>query len=370
MADPGRAIAVWSQAITTPQIIITLSSLLLVCGCSAESPQQIRVAPVGPSLFLPVKTLEIGDIPATGVPQEFSMELRNTGDAELEIRELRPSCTCMNVRVEDTLVAPGDVTRLFVEIRPSIEESKTASVVIESNDPVRGQHRVTLSWKALTPISLETTQLHLGRLPFNSEIVKQIAIRKRPELPGGSTCSVGAVHLGQCTGSDQPSIQMAGDESDVISLRLRTGDVACAGHATIIVPLVGCWRNELTMTVDWEVGPFVNVQPSRLFLGSGRAGESLRGQLTVSAGKSQTIDVVDSVFETSQGEFKVTPVQSDSEILTLLVDAVLPEKPFTRNGSQYLTAELVLTLQEPQPETIRIPVSAIVRGNYDADSAK
>jgi hypothetical protein len=112
------------------RVLAVLAAGFLLCGAAKdESPAQgprIRVEPEGFDFgrTLPLQTLR----------KEF--RLRNAGDQDLVLQDVRTSCGCTAAIVGKTTLAPGGSTPLSVSLKTGGSRGRIVkSVLVPSNDP-------------------------------------------------------------------------------------------------------------------------------------------------------------------------------------------------------------------------------------------
>jgi hypothetical protein len=83
--------------------------------------------------------------------------LRNTGDAELEIRSVRTSCGCTAALPGSRKIAPGSHTSLTVTLDTRGHPGKLQrAVYVESNDPHTRVLQIQLSVEVVDPNARDT----------------------------------------------------------------------------------------------------------------------------------------------------------------------------------------------------------------------
>ena len=127
---------------------IVLVVLVLLVGVGVFYKQYGRSAPAsisgGPLLNIHSKDHSFGTV-KPGTPLRFGFEVKNDGDAVLEIQQVNPSCGCTTSSFDKT-IAPGKsgAINLAIEHTESYagEIAKTATVV--TNDPKNNNFTLTL----------------------------------------------------------------------------------------------------------------------------------------------------------------------------------------------------------------------------------
>lgn len=93
--------------------VISLVAILAVCSGFSYS----HVAPVkhGPVLTIDTSASNFGAVPNRGYAKRTFL-LSNTGDAPLRITQVRPTCGCTIAALADSVVAPGQSTKLDIRL--------------------------------------------------------------------------------------------------------------------------------------------------------------------------------------------------------------------------------------------------------------
>lgn len=126
-------------------ITLTLLAFLLVMLATYTPIQSTQAATTGgPKLVIESLEHSFGKI-APGTPLTYTFKVRNEGDANLEIKNVSPSCGCTAASF-DKLVATGKEGGITLKIENTAnyqgEIAKTATVI--TNDPAQQIFTLTL----------------------------------------------------------------------------------------------------------------------------------------------------------------------------------------------------------------------------------
>lgn len=138
----------------------TIVALSLCCALNAQ-----------PKLLVQSE-MDWGTIVPSGPANEqqrvrAKLALKNTGDATLLIREVRPSCGCVTAPLERDSIAPD--AEVFIDIAmnfPVANGPLSKTLTIHTNEPADSLHVVVLKADLVRPI-----QLSSSFVPFNKGIV-------------------------------------------------------------------------------------------------------------------------------------------------------------------------------------------------------
>jgi hypothetical protein len=90
-----------------------------------------------PNLSLSQESWDFGQV-WHGATPNLTLVLKNDGDAELKISEVRSTCGCTHVTPGRTVVPPGQTSELKIVYDTEGKQDKVgSSVIIQSNDPAR-----------------------------------------------------------------------------------------------------------------------------------------------------------------------------------------------------------------------------------------
>ncbi|UQZ90482.1 hypothetical protein C4J81_15210 [Deltaproteobacteria bacterium Smac51] len=134
--------------IITAILTAVCSLVMMTGGALAQNSDTAEVSETGPQPKLVIDSLsfEAEDIkPGSLIIHEFIIE--NHGEADLELKDVRPGCGCSVARY-DKIIAPGASGKVDVQIRVYNEwagQDISKSTWVLSNDPERPQITLTIS---------------------------------------------------------------------------------------------------------------------------------------------------------------------------------------------------------------------------------
>ncbi len=106
--------------------------------------QPAKASPAGPKLVIAAPEHSFGNV-KPGTPLTHTFKIRNDGQADLEIKNVRPGCGCTAANF-DKVVSPGKEGSITLKIEDTAgykgEVEKTADVT--TNDPERRTFKLTL----------------------------------------------------------------------------------------------------------------------------------------------------------------------------------------------------------------------------------
>jgi len=98
-----------------------------------------------PAIEVDDRVFDFGEI-KQGEKVSHAFELTNTGKSDLILRKIRASCGCTAIEPDETVIPPGESTRVVAEFNSrGISGKQNKSVSIYSNDPNRSRLLLRLS---------------------------------------------------------------------------------------------------------------------------------------------------------------------------------------------------------------------------------
>lgn len=106
-------------------------------------PEELAKAP---QLRLPLYLFDFGTVNGSGKVLSRELTFTNTGKSGLEIRNVQGNCSCIQARVDKTLLKPNESGVLTILFTPEDRRGlQNKAVVIYSNDPQNPVQRVTFT---------------------------------------------------------------------------------------------------------------------------------------------------------------------------------------------------------------------------------
>lgn len=138
------------------KIMPILCVLVLFCAPSGFSAEEVLSVSAAPNLSVFPDSLDFGTIVEGDVASRVLL-IKNTGNAELKIINVRPSCGCTAALLSTNAVAPGQATELKVTLNSTgLKPNFEKYVYLSSNDPDEANKSVTIrgSVKTLPKINI------------------------------------------------------------------------------------------------------------------------------------------------------------------------------------------------------------------------
>ncbi len=134
-----KYVYVFSNDKSNPQVRLSFTA-----NISSEE-QPLKTTTPGPRLSLSTKQYNFGKV-AEGAPAVFSVLLKNIGQKELVIKEVKSSSEFISAVLQSETVKPGANTHLKIQIDTKSKKGVyTRTLTLSTNDPVEPQQTITLS---------------------------------------------------------------------------------------------------------------------------------------------------------------------------------------------------------------------------------
>ena len=124
--------------------LVVISAVLMVVSLTPARGGANSSAAAKPALVIASLEHSFGDVKA-GTPLSYTFEVKNQGEANLEIQNVSPSCGCTTSKF-DNAVAPGksgNIT-LAIEKTDGYKGELTKTATLYSNDPEHQTFVLTL----------------------------------------------------------------------------------------------------------------------------------------------------------------------------------------------------------------------------------
>ncbi len=100
-------------------------------------------------LLIETPTHNFGDL-KEGKIVEWNVELKNVGNENLEIKDIKTTCGCTAAVIKGKNVKPGESTTLRIEFDSTGKRGKQErKVILKTNDPYKPEHEITLTANVL-----------------------------------------------------------------------------------------------------------------------------------------------------------------------------------------------------------------------------
>lgn len=155
------------------RLLVVIGALVVGISCPSQVGAEGR-----PVISLSSNSYDFGTV-AQGTKVTHEFEVRNTGNADLVIQRLSPSCGCTATQLASPIIKPGASEKVRVTFDTSgFMGDKTKSVVIASNDASNPELVVTIKGQVLSSFTVEPARVDFGEISPSSPLAtrqKQVA---------------------------------------------------------------------------------------------------------------------------------------------------------------------------------------------------
>lgn len=310
----------------------------------------ICVAQPAPRITYDATHFDFGKIPADAkVSHRF--KVTNTGQANLNITQLNPSCGCTSTVLGKWTLAPGESTEVEANFNPTgFRGPVRKSIQVVSDDPANPRTTLTFEADVVREIMPSTESV------FFQDLVRSAPRKASVKLASGNDKPVklvdakapGAPYLAATTRQDGNDawVDIVLDGKKIPAGRQVGADAIIVRTANPKVPTV-------TLTVQWEMRASVVADPLRVAW-SEQAGQELRSTVMLkqvdgkpfkilSAKSTNPVIAVEGVDKTSAARHEIDVVLTAS----------------ARAG--LYSEKIILTLDDPEQPEVEVRVSASLR---------
>ncbi len=311
-------------------------------------------APV-PDLRLGEYTCDLGTLDEGGKIEKM-ISLRNAGEQELTISQVRATCSCIEVGQVTKSIPPGGSGSISFGYDATDQRGPQAKALyIESNDPVSPVVQVQVT-AGIKPANLlaSTRRIELGEVNTARGATREMYIKD----PGDGSLDIREVlsdsPLVKVTlaGAAPPEYQHLGV---VFPVRVTLRPGAPVGPFAASITIVSNHPKEprLRIPVVAKIRGEVEVNPEKLFLGIVKKGQSASRSVTVSTASARKLSLTDVSASSDSFTAKVSPGDGGNEYKIIVG---LSE----RAPTGLLRANLTLHTNSKIQPTITVPISALV----------
>ena len=265
----------------------------------------------GPRIKFSEKAFDFGKIQSSS-PVRHDFIVTNTGNAPLEITEVRPSCPGCTIALPwDHVIKPGKTGKIPIQFNPSnFSGPVSKSVMITCNDPLESGHTLQFSANVWRPVEVQPAYVYFmpveGEETNETKVVRIINHLDAPLTLDPPQCSNPAFKM-------EIKPVAAGKEFE---LRVHYAGSAsnAAGQSVISIKTSSADLPVINVTVHAMPQPALVVMPTRILLPAG----------PLSAGHRHS----QMIRNNSSAPIKVTEAAVNAEGVTVQITEPQPGKQF------------------------------------------
>jgi len=339
--------------------MVLVSVLVLPMAGSAQNaakkPAEAKSGGAKPILDLPRLTYDFGEM-FEQKEYAYAFVVRNRGNADLIIEEVKPGCGCTAAKWDKT-IAPGKEGKIELVIDASkVHGQFSKATEVKTNDPDRGQFTLVMSGKEIPLVQVTpdgTIYLH-GRP--GEKVEKELTISSNEkdldfQVTGVSSNMDDKIKYSYAKGT-KPGDYVIKVEKDPKLPIMST-------YGTLIVRTNSKKSPETSLQVHIMTKSSILVSPSVLNYGQMKFADA-KGPGTQS---TKTLTVTKAT-----GKIKITDVTTSNPNFKATLETVTPEQqykvkvvftpPTRRQSKQTESGEMVLHTNDPQEPTLRVQLVA------------
>ncbi len=108
-----------------------------------------------PKLVIPEPTFDFGSLDNNEIVKH-DFVLRNEGTGVLEIKEVRPGCSCTTAQIDNKTIQPGQEEKVVSTLKLKDKQGKLTKIIaVMTNDPATPYMNLTLTGTVTAPIMLD-----------------------------------------------------------------------------------------------------------------------------------------------------------------------------------------------------------------------
>lgn len=128
--------------------------------------------------------LDWGDVKLNQNPLKGTVTVKNVGDEELVIQNVKPSCGCTTAPIQKDRLQPGESTTIDVQLKISHGGPVNKSIRIASNDPNKPNSVVSLHANVLEMLKVTpSSTLRFRNLEVGKESKSKVSIENKDKVP-------------------------------------------------------------------------------------------------------------------------------------------------------------------------------------------
>lgn len=190
-------------------------TLFLVIGCGHNDRPKNVAKPA--QLEIVKNHVDLGAVFLRPEPMQVDVLLKNVGERDLHITELKPSCTCTKVVLDGDTVLAAKQTTLSVLLTVNEPGRHSASITVGSDSETGNSQVVSIYWTGVAPMECEHHTIDFGNVLPGQIIDRTVRFtRKNPQCRFVSLIPL----------ADELTVGVVQDQVEFIEapLKLATGD--------------------------------------------------------------------------------------------------------------------------------------------------
>lgn len=125
-----------------------------------------------------------GKVKLSEGPLKATVKIKNTGNEELIIQNVKPSCGCTTAPLDKDRLKPGETAKLDITLKISHGGNVTKSIRIASNDPKIPNKNLTITADVVEMLKIEPySSISFKELQIGKESMGSVSIYNYDKMP-------------------------------------------------------------------------------------------------------------------------------------------------------------------------------------------
>lgn len=302
-------------------------------------------------------------------PISHDFVIKSSGEEDLIIREVKPSCGCTSAIVSATTIAPGATATLAVSLNPKGKFGRqNLTVRLNTNDPKSVNHTFHLTGTLLSGWRVLPVFVEMGALGKSQAATREVIITSQ-YMPGdpmykitrviAASPQIKAVTLPSPTSTTPPPNQTYIEVRRTLRISVDADEKMGEFNQTVQVATDDPESPTHVINVHWSVEGDIEIQPKKVFITEVNGKKNTRDFiLTSRTGKEFNILSYSVKGNKGNEDIQVTEKQESTKVRHIFTSSTIftPEKAYeTRSGT------IIFKTDHPEQPEVTVPYTATVR---------
>lgn len=129
-------------------------------------------------------TYNWGDVKLSEGPLKATVKLKNTGNEELIIQNVKPSCGCTTAPLDKDRLKPGETAKVDITLKISHGGPISKNIRVASNDPNVPNKNLTIKANVIEMLKIEpTSYIRFQELQVGKESMASLSLFNNDKIP-------------------------------------------------------------------------------------------------------------------------------------------------------------------------------------------
>ncbi len=283
---------------------------------------------------------------------QYHFTFRNTGQADLVISKVKPSCGCTAVLLSDETIKPGGHGEIEVSLNPQGRRGKQElTVAVHSNAKNQSVVNLTLRGRIKATVTVSPERIFFGSVNNQEDHEKRIRVLDSGDerlriLRVETTSSL-------LTAEVLP-LNSDGLITHEVKVLLHSGASAGQFNETLTIHSNDAHRPRLEVSIEGNVLGPITVSPEHLFFGFVSSGEGTHREILLTKAGEATLQVLEVGHQSQFVSAKIVPIDIGRKVqVQVQLSPNTPSGPFRDMLEIYTNNE--------DQSVIQVPLHALVR---------